>query len=154
MKHILKISRHIMPMVLTLILSLAATAQGPVYHPGQTIRISITFDGPDAKKIDRVAMSLSSAASPSQPGFRTEIYSEDSKKTSPATFEVSYAIPDIQGSGDYQLNQIRVFASVETGGPQITLYYNSPTEFPARTFKIDNSNTLIKPTIKDVKELP
>jgi transcriptional regulator with XRE-family HTH domain len=32
--------------------------------------------------------------------------------------------------------------------------YKSPNDFPARTFKIENSKTIVKPTIKDVKELP
>jgi len=124
-----------------------------VYHPGQTIRISVTFEGPDVGKIKGIGMDLSIPNGPaSQPGFGTSIYSGDSKPAgSKNTFEVSYKIPDTQASGDYKLTQLR--AEMSTGTGSVTVYYASPSDFSVRTFTIDNQNTLVKPTIKDVKDL-
>lgn len=138
--------------VLVLLFNSSAKAQAPTYGPGQTIRISVTFEGPDAGKISAVMMSLSiPSPSLSQPGFKTDIFPGDSKQTGPNTFEVSYKIPENQASGDYPLGQLR--AVIDRDAP-ITLFYNAPTDFPVRNFKIDNHKTMVKPTIKDVKELP
>lgn len=139
--------------VLVLLFGHSANAQGPVYHPGQTIRISVTFEGPDAERINLVYMNLSipqTSVLASQPGFKYDIFPGESKPTGPKTFEVSYKVPDNQASGDYPLGEIRAVINREA---PIELRY-SPEEFPRRTFKIDNPNTLVKPKIKDVKELP
>ncbi len=131
--------------------SLSANAQEPTQHPGQVVKISVTFDGPDAGKITGAAMNWYTQTNPAnQPGFAQSIFSGQSQKTAPNTFEVSFTVPDNQASGVYTLNQIRAI----TGNGSIIIYYNSPADFPARTVKIDNSNTLVKPSIKDVKELP
>lgn len=123
-----------------------------IYHPNDVIRISVAFEGPDADKISLAKMNLSIASRlPSQPGFKTDIFPGESKRTGPNTFEVSYRIPDDQASGDYPLSQIRVV--IDQSAP-IELSYDSPADFPVRMFKIDNSKHIIKPTIKGVTELP
>jgi len=131
--------------------NLASNAQTPVYHPGQTLRITITFEGPDANKVTGAAMSLNTSSSslPAQSGFLGSIYSGDSKQTAPNTFEISYQIPSTQATGDYALNQLRAFVKVN-GNDQVTMFYQASTDFPSRTFKIDNPATVDKPKIKDV----
>jgi hypothetical protein len=138
-----------MLVVLVLVFNNSAKAQGPVYHPGQTIRISVTFEGPDAGKVDAARMDLSTPkCSDSQPNFNPSIYSGDSKPAGRNTFEVAYKITDTQCSGDYTLIQLRA------GIGAIEVIYKSPADFTAKAFKIDNPNTLVKPQIKDVKEFP
>lgn len=157
MRHFTKISSYLTPILLTLTLSPSARAQTPVYHPGQTMRLSITFDGPDAPKISSVVIVCDTPKSPdSQPNFSTQIYPGTSKQIGANTFEISYLIPDTQASGDYTLNQIRGVATVGSGPTQsnVTLFYQSPADFPGRKFAIDNSQILQKPKIKDAKILP
>jgi hypothetical protein len=135
--------------ILVVLFSGYAKAQAPVYHPGDVIRISVTFDGPDAGHITAAMINLGTPKAPSnQSGFSTEIFPGVSKQTGPNTFEVSYTIPETQASGEYPLSQIR--ALFGPSGAQITLFYNSPTDFPSKTFKIDNPKSIVKPTIKSV----
>jgi hypothetical protein len=137
--------------ILVFLFSGSARAQAPVYHPGDVLRISVTFGGPDAGRITSAVINLTTpSVSSSQPGFKADIYPGESKQTGPNTFEVSYKIPEIQASGEYQLDQIRAVVTVGRDAP-ITLFYNPPADFPRKTFKIENPNTLVKPTIKDVK---
>lgn len=134
-----------------MLFNLATSAQTPAQHPSQTIKISVTFDGPDAGKVTSATMNWYTDTIPAnQPGFNQSMYSGQSQKTAPNTFEISFTIPDNQASGEYTLTQIRAIANNGT----ITINYNSPADFPARKVKIDNPNTFVKPSIKDVKELP
>jgi len=138
--------------VVFLLLSGYAKAQSPVvYHPGQSIRITIKFDGPDAGKIKSAVINLHlPAISESQPGFSAEIYGGESNPVGPNTFEVSFKIPETQASGDYQINQIRAIVNV-SGSETVTLFYNSPTDFPAgKTFTVENPNSIVKPEIKSI----
>jgi len=140
--------------VLVLLFNSSAKAQMPTYKPGQTIRISVTFAGVDAGKIGRVGMNLTIPQTPpSQPGFATQTAWGQSKQIGPNTFEVSYKIPETQASGDYSLGQIN--ATVDPDSPYpITISYTSPADFSDKKFRIDNPQSIVKPTIKDVKELP
>jgi hypothetical protein len=128
-----------------------AGAQAPVYHNGDVIRISVTFDGPDAAKIEAAAFTagMGVPAATSQAGFQTGFYCDQSKskKTAPNTFECSFTIPDTQASGEYTLNQIRGFAHV---GDQVQVFWDSPADFPKKMLRIENSNKFVKPSIKDV----
>jgi hypothetical protein len=125
-------------------------AVAPEYHPGDTIKISVTFEGPDAGKISTAQINLHVPSPlPNQLGFKTEIFPGESKSTGPNTFEISYKIPEDQASGDYALGEIRAILYPES---PITLTY-TPAEFTAKTFKIVNPKTLVKPKIKDVKVL-
>ena len=118
-----------------------------VYHPGQEIHVSVTFDGPYVVKVKKVQIVASIPTAPdSQPGFKTEIFLTESKPTGPNTFDVWYRVPDNQASGDYPLKQIR--ASVSDSS--LTLFYESE-DFPARTLKIENVQSFVKPKIKDVQ---
>lgn len=141
---------------LVLLCNSSAKAQVPTYHPGETIRIPITFDGPDAPKISAVQIVCDTPKSPEkQPNFSTQVFPGVSKQSGVNTFEISYLIPDTQASGEYTLDQIRAIATIGSGPSQssVQLLYLA-TEFPARKFTINNSQTLEKPKIKDVKELP
>lgn len=118
-----------------------------VYHPGQEIHVSVTFDGPYVLKIKKVQIVASIPAAPdSQPGFKTEIFLTESKPSGPNTFDVWYRVPDNQASGDYPLKQIRAGVSDSS----LTLFYESE-DFPARTLKIENVQSFVKPKIKDVQ---
>jgi hypothetical protein len=78
------------------------------------------------------------------------IYAELNKPgVAPNTLDVSFTIPTSQASGEYHLDAIRAMVA----DPNFTLYYRGG-EIPARTFRIANPATLVKPTIKDVKVLP
>jgi hypothetical protein len=130
-----------------------ASAQTPppplIYHPGDVIRVSITFAGSDAAKISRVTMSMSSSApvQPGQVGFMKSFGSGAFKKTTPDTFEISYTIPTNQASGEYRL--IEIDTTIDQEAP-INFSYGSPDSFPVRTFKIENPKTIVKPTITAV----
>lgn len=118
-----------------------------VYHPGQEIHVSVTFDGPYVVKVKKVQIVASIPTAPdSQPGFKTEIFLTESRQTGPNTFDVWYRVPDNQASGDYPLKQIRAGVSDSS----LTLFYESD-DFPARTLKIENIQSFVKPKIKDVQ---
>lgn len=119
-----------------------------IYHPGQVIHVSVTFDGPNIVKVKGVQVVAKIPTAPdSQPGFKTEMFFTESKPTGPNTFDVSYRVPDNQASGDYPVEQIR--ASVSDSS--LTLFYESQKDFPARILKIENVQSFVKPKIKDVQ---
>ena len=120
-----------------------------VYHPGQVIHVSVTFEGPFVSKIKKVqvAASLLTAPPDSQPGFKTEIFLTESKQAGPNTFDVSYLVPDNQASGDYPMKQIRV-GLIDSS---LTLFYEAQTDFSPKTLKIENPESFVKPKIKDVQ---
>lgn len=130
----------------------ATQAQTPVpvvYHPGQTITVTVTFEGKDADKIVSAAMNMTIPEQPKdQAGFQNSFYSPASKNVGPNKFEISFTIPDLQASGDYKLDQIRAFAGP---GSSIVLYYNPPVDFTTKIFRIENSAKFDKPKIKDVQ---
>jgi sporulation-control protein spo0M len=130
----------------------SAKAQAPAateYHPGDTLKISVTFEGGDTDKITAVSMYLVNSKPPvDQPGFQSDVRSRDSKQISPNTFEISYTIPENIASGEYHLNDIT--ASFFKAADRVNLSYG-PSEFPAKAFTIKNSKTLVKPKIKDVR---
>lgn len=138
--------------VMMLAFGTMAPAQTPthVYHPGDMLRISVTFDGPDAGKIQRAAFAINTSESAkNQPGFAISLYTQESKLTAPNTFEISVKIPENQASGDYLLTMIRGFVAE----PEVMLeYHNTSGDFKERTYTIVNRDHLVKPTIKDIKE--
>jgi hypothetical protein len=139
---------HLIGIVLALSFSAKAQSASPTYHPGDVIRISVTFDGPDSGKIDVVAIDfVVHKTSDDQQGFVTEMFPGNSEKTGPGAFVVSYKIPENQASGDYNLGQIR--ATFDRDAP-VTKFYQSPDEFPGQTIRIENSRTVVKPKIKSV----
>jgi hypothetical protein len=138
----------LMFVVLVLLLCGSAKAQQPVYHPGQEIKITLTFEGPDAGKISLVQAFLQTPdTAKNQPGFRQDMSASDSKTTKPNTFELVFKIQENQASGEYTLDQIR--GTIDRDAP-ITLYYRAPADFPVKTFKVENPKTIVKPTV-DVK---
>jgi|ERR1022692_3181318 hypothetical protein len=121
----------------------------PVYHAGDIIRISVTFEGPDAGKIRRAAVDMRiSASAKDQPGFAIDLYAGESRPTTPNTFEVSIKIPANQASGDYKLGMMRGFVDE----PNVMLQYDAPGDFKERIYTIENREHFVKPTIKDIKE--
>jgi hypothetical protein len=139
----------IVVVVLVLLFGGSAKAQQLlVYHPGQEIKITVAFEGPDAGKISLVQMSLQTQdAASNQPGFLQSMDSGNFKTIKPNTFEISYKIPENQASGDYRLIQVR--ATIDRDAP-IALYYRPPADFPVKTLKVENPRTIVKPTV-DVK---
>ncbi len=138
--------------VLVLVIGSNARAQSPVYHPGDTIRVSITFEGPDAARITSAFMVLATSepASDNQPGFSKQCQS-DSTAVSSTTVVLTCKILDNQASGEYKLTLIR--AVINQSAP-VAFEYAPPNDFRPKAFKVENPNHVVKPTIKDVKELP
>jgi hypothetical protein len=129
-------------------------AQGPTtYRPGEVIRISVTFDGPDASKIvaGNSYAELKTPVEPTQSGFQVG-FGSNSQKTGPNTFELSYKVPDNQASGDYEL--LRITATAEIGHDSRVNFDYIPPDIPVLKFKIENPNTVKKPRIKNVTVLP
>ncbi len=85
-----------------------------------------------------------------QAGFLTKIFPGEYKQAGPNTFEVYYKIPENQASGEYKLDEISVVIGQEA---PITLSYSSPADFPTKTFKVENPKSIMKPTIKNIREL-
>jgi hypothetical protein len=142
---------YIVPVVLVLFFTVFTSAQAPVFHNGDTVRVSVTFEGADAAKIDGIGVTANMAAQagPSQAGFQNSFFCgpPKSKQTAPNTFECSFTIPDTQASGDYTVSEIRAYAHVVD---QIQVFWESPADFPKKMLRIENSNKFIKPSIKDV----
>ena len=137
--------------VLFLVFSGAARAQAPVYHPGDTIKVSVTFEGPDAAKITNVNMYVNTEkAAPNQEGFEKDFRTNQFNRINPVTFEITYTVPQNLASGEYHLEDITVV--LDQSAP-IRFSYRSPTDFKPKTFKIENPKTVTRPTIKDEKEL-
>jgi len=87
-----------------LLMSSTTNAQGPFYHPGDVIRISITFDGPDADKISLAKIDSSiQKTREDQSGFLTEIFPGESKKDRTKHFRGVLQNPENQASGEYPL---------------------------------------------------
>ncbi|SRR6266404_676005 len=129
-----------------------AQGLGQVYHPGDVVKVTVTFAGPDADKIVGAAFRMTIPSPPSsQVGFMADIYTADAKPIGPPhTFEISYTIPETQASGEYPLNEIRAVVQIASASAQFVIYFYAPAEFQSKTFKVENSRTFVKPTVKDV----
>jgi hypothetical protein len=141
--------------IVLLLFSCPAKAQAPVsYRPGEVIRISITFDGPDADKIRyaNMSVSLTSKQDPDQSNFENS-FRGNSKLTGPKTFEVYYTVSDTLADGEYKLSMLTAILVIGQTSGQVAFNYG-PSDFPSITFKIDNPTKVKKPTIKSVTELP
>src|SRR5262249_23769740 len=112
-----------------------ATRVTPFYKPGDTLRLSVAFDGTNIDDIKDLQISLlfNDAQIPdNQRGFNTQPYGGESKRVSPTAFELSFKIPDNCATGNYYL---RLLATVN--GRRI--FYSSPKDFDQRIFRIENS---------------
>jgi len=128
----------------------AQTTPPPVYHPGQTISVSVTFDGPDAPKIVGANMSAHLVGQPKsgQTEFRTDFGATEQTKTGPNAFKIDFTIPDNQASGDYQFIQISATLQIGSNG-RVSFVY-APQDYQLKTFRIENPNTATKPGIKSI----
>jgi hypothetical protein len=134
-----------MLMALILAFSGPANAQTPVYRPGQTIKITVTFEGKDAGRIEEVSADLrTSETHENQPAFIVDLPSQGSHPTTPNTFEISVKIPENATSGVYKI----VWFQCIIRDLRINFVYESPA--PSLTYKIENPNHIEKPTIKEV----
>ncbi len=136
--------------IIFLLNCLPVLAQGVSYKPSQNVIVVVTFEGKDASKVTgaEYTFQLDGQVPSSQPRFNEQLTCGQSKSAGrPNTFEISCSIPTNAADGDYHLSQITALFR-EFGN--MGLLYNS-AEFPARKIRIDNSNTLTKPAIKDVQ---
>jgi phosphate-selective porin len=127
----------------------AAQETGRVYHPNESIKIAVTFQGPDAAKITGVAVNLKlmGRRSANQPGFATEMYAQQITPSAANTFAVSIPIPTNQAAGEYEVNQIQIFVAK----PDLTLLYHPPKDFQTKTYRVENVTRFTAPTIKGVR---
>lgn len=133
--------------------SAKAQSASPVYRPGDVVRVSVVFDGTEASKIGTVRVignAVESGPPKDQPNFTTNLDASSGKKLGPNTFEVDLPITDNMARGDYRITEIRAQISLSDNAG-VWVNYDSP-EFPALNFRIDNSKTLTKPTIKSVTQ--
>jgi hypothetical protein len=150
----MKINRMLWTLILAILAFVgSAKAQAtppPVYHPGQTISVSVTFDGPDAPKIIGANMTahLMGQPKPSQPEFQTGFGATEQTKTGPNTFKIDFTISDNQASGDYQFVQISATLQIGNNG-RVSFVY-APQDYQIKTFTIENPNTVTKPGIKNI----
>jgi len=135
--------------VLFLLLSNGANAQAPVYRPNDIVKISVSFEGPDAGKINggRMYWEAPKNPDPKQSTFSTNITSTISSRKDGNVLEISFVIPQSQASGEYKLGEIDLYISFANGS--IPFIY-SAGEFPAKTIRIENTLGVTKPKIKDV----
>jgi hypothetical protein len=135
-----------------LILDNAALAQTPLpsYKPGDKLKITVTFAGPDAGKIINVGISLG-LTTPRVSGQEslsggvgcTGTRVEGNK------FEATCEIRDNTAAGEYSLEQITAGLHDPDGS-----FTYAKNELPARTFKVENPRKLTKPELKDVTVVP
>lgn len=115
--------------------------------------MSVTFEGPDADKIEKADMVMRTPrVETNQAGFSPDLATRDYKKVRPNTdtLELSFRIPDNQASGDYKLDVIR---GITSGNNELVIQYNSPSDFSSPVFSIESPRRFIKPTIKGVNEV-
>lgn len=136
------------------ILALGISASAQTYHPGQTIRLSARFDGPDAAKVvcGSVNINLKGEPGEDQSDFNRGFGANTCKQIEPGVLELDCVIPDTVASGDYELQAVNIGVSVGTD-QAIGFTYRAP-DVPPLMFKIDNPNTAKKPNLKSVTVLP
>lgn len=119
-------------------------------HPGDTVKFAITFSGTDADKIKQVnaAFVLTSPPLANQPNFSQSFESgATTSATTTRTYLVELKVPDNIASGEYVLH-IGATPSPSPGSIQ----YVAGQDFPLHSFRVENSRTLIKPSIKVVEQ--
>jgi hypothetical protein len=125
---------------------------GPgVFRPGSTLSVSVTFKGPDVEKITglRASVQLIGDARENQAGFETQLYPGESVKSGPDTFLVSFKIPNNQASGEYEIKSLRADAKVQDA--PVSLLYAAADLPVKKTYRIENPNSIARPTIIEVK---
>lgn len=121
-----------------------------VYHPGDTITLSLVFDGPGAVQLHELRMTLTAPENKDQPGLAASIMTITSKKSGPEEFEVRYVIPESQATGDYNLIQVLA----RTAGPNpLTFSYDRTNNLPPLVVRIENDRRGVKPKLKAVTAL-
>lgn len=119
-------------------------------HPGDVLKFSLTFSGPDADKVQKVVASIARTGPNPQPanqsGFPTGADSGwVTNQTSTRTSVVEIKIPTNIMSGSYRL---QIDTSATIGGAE----YLAGKDFPLPEIHIENPNTFTPPKI-EVKEL-
>jgi hypothetical protein len=113
-------------------------------RPGDTIRLEVKFDGPDASKISTVLLSLNAVGSvpaSDQVGFQTSFNNPSwAGPTSPHTFDIEVVIPANAATGDYKLY---VNARAEAGSTQ----YAAGEQFQLPLIHIRNNKNFVPPAI-------
>ena len=113
-------------------------------RPGDTIRVEVKFDGPDASNISTVLLSLNAVGSvpaSNQAGFQTSFTNPGwSGPTSPHTFDLEVVIPATVATGDYKLY---VNARAEAASTQ----YVAGEQFQLPLVHIRNNKNFVPPAI-------
>ncbi len=126
-------------------------AQTPptVHHPGDTVTITVLFDGTDAHRLQNVTVNMGISDLPKdQAGFSNTLYFGESKPDGPGVFKLSLKISNNTASGVYKLTQIRARASIGEAPTEIT--YNEG--LPTYSITVENDKRFARPAIKSVRE--
>jgi hypothetical protein len=143
-------SRSAMVALWLVLFSTAGIAQPAptVHHPGETLTLTIVFEGVDAHKLQTAGAYFTAPNAPNdQAGFTSDFGFSESKADGPGTLKLSYKILPNAASGVYKLTQIRAGT---LGDGAISVIYNEG--LPVLTIAIENDRRFVKPTIKSVKE--
>jgi uncharacterized protein YfaS (alpha-2-macroglobulin family) len=128
-------------------LGVSAKAQTPIYRPGDVIKVTVTFSGPDADRIKKISAEMQvPEVSTDQAGFSNDLQSQDSSPAGPHTFTVSLKVPETQATGDYKLRWVTAYAAE----PNVNVSYVAPADFTAPTFRIENRTRFVKPAIQSI----
>jgi hypothetical protein len=128
--------------LLSFALAQAQEAKPLARHPGDVIKYEIKFDGPNAKKVIRVAASLSlqTPAQKDQAGFLGTIGGVNTSPSSPKTFDVEITVPEKAATGDYSLT----FTGYSDEGYG---NYTNGQEFHVPLVHIENPKTFMPPSV-------
>jgi hypothetical protein len=144
--------RTILAFLLFVTCNIAVEAQEPaeVRHPGDTVRIVVTFKSPvDADSV-RFQILLTGQLDSRQQGFTNGFWSAGSgQKRSPTEYELTGTIPGNIATGAYRLVTVRL---VVKGAERD--YYLEKDFQKVVELRIDNPATVSFPEIKDLKSEP
>jgi hypothetical protein len=153
LNHVGKLWLAVMLIVALTIATGIASAQAPevtlVYHPGDSVRVAVSFKEPVHLEGGRFYFQLQGALQSGQPGFGDAFQGSELKKISDTEYEFAGQIPEVTASGTWRLG----FIDASMQG--VSKRYNFGTDFKKDvTIRIENPRHVQFPEIKDVGVRP
>jgi hypothetical protein len=126
-----------------------APTAGLVYHPGDTVRVVVSFKAPIALDGGTFYFQLTGELHNDQQGFARDFGGSGFKKLSDTEYEVSGEVSAALASGTWRLGIL----DMRTQG--VTKRYTYPSDFTSEvTIRIENPKRVEFPAIKDVRVQP
>lgn len=122
---------------------------GLIYHPGETIHLTVAFESPVTLTAGTFYLNLVSPARADQPGFSTQLLGSDFKQLSDREYEVSGQVREDTASGTWHLTMLNVRKDGTTKSYQVG------ADLPDNvTLRVENSKSVQFPAIKNVRVGP